>query len=220
MSKEKPIVARLKLKGETFEALCVSHKVRDFREGKCKLEEVLADSENVYKHSGKGERWAAKDLEAAFETADIRAILTRIVEKGTAQITTDEVREDIEKKRREVVHYLATKYVDPRTGRPHPATRIESALDAIKGLSIDPKRSAQDISQDILRKVVDTGLGMKKLEMEGYVSCAHALQGAVQGVLHKMATIYSTSHSADGAKFTIGVNPGGKPREGCTNSLY
>jgi ribosome maturation protein SDO1 len=210
MSKEKPIVARLKLNGETFEALCIPHKVREFREGKCKLEDVLADSENVYKHSGKGERWAAKDLQAAFETSDVKAILQRIVEKGAAQITTDEVREDVEKKKREVVHYLATKYVDPKSGRPHPQTRIESALDMIKGLSIDPKRSAQDISNEILRKVIDTGLGMRKLEMEGSISCVHSLQSAVQGVLKKVSTINSTGHTAEGVVFNIGVNPGGK----------
>jgi len=209
MSKaEKPVVARLKLKGETFEALCHSHKVRDFKEGKCKLEDVLVDSDNVYKHSHKGERWAAKDLEAAFETSNLREILQRIVEKGTSQVTTDEVREDIEKKRREVVHYLSTKYVDGKTGKPHPASRIESALDMIKGLQIDPKRSAQDISNDILRKVIDTGLSMKKLEIEGTISVAHSLQGATQGVLHKLCTVKGLSHNSDGAHFAIGVNPG------------
>jgi ribosome maturation protein SDO1 len=206
-SKEKPIVARLKLKGETFEALCWSNKVRDFREGKCKLEEVLADSENVYKHSGKGERWAAKDLQEFFETTDVQVILKRVVEKGAAQVTVDEVREDVEKKRREVTHYLASKYVDPKTGRPHPVTRIESALDMIKGLSIDPKRSAADISNEILRKVIDTGLGMKKLEIEATVSVAHSLQGPVQAVLKKICTVYGTSHSADGVVFSIGLNP-------------
>ena len=218
-SKDKPVVARLKLKGETFEALCISHKIREFREGKCKLEDVLADGDNVYKHSTKGERWGAKDLEAAFETTNVKEMLQRIVEKGTAQVTTDEVREDVEKKRREVVHYLATKYVDGKTGRPHPPTRIESALDMIKGLNIDPKRSAQDISNEILRKVVDTGLSMKKLEMEGTVSVSHSLQGAAQGVLHKMCTIHGTSHSADGVVFSIGVNPGGMSRKNLKSSL-
>jgi ribosome maturation protein SDO1 len=208
MSKEKPIVARLKVGGETFEALCHAHKVREYKEGKCKLEDVLVDTDNVYKHAHKGERWAAKDLEAAFETTDVLEILQKIVEKGAAQITTDEVREDIVKKRREVVHYIATKYVDPKSGRPHPPTRIESALDMVKGLSIDPKRSAQDITHEILRKLMDTGLALKKLEMEGTVSCKHNLQGPVQGTLHKMCTILGTSHSHEGVVFSIGINPG------------
>jgi ribosome maturation protein SDO1 len=209
-SKEKPVVARLKLKGDTFEALCHSHKIREFREGKCKLEDVLADTDNVYKHSNKGERWGAKDLEAAFETTNVRDILQRIVDKGAAQVTTDEVREDVENKKREVIHYLATKYVDGKTGRPHPQTRIESALDMIKGLNIDPKRSAQDISNEILRKVVDTGLSMRKLEIDGTVSVAHSLQASAQGILRKTCTVHGISHNSDGAIFSIGINPGGE----------
>lgn len=134
-------------------------------------------------------------------------ILKRIVEKGHAQVTTEEVREDIEKKRREVIHYLASKYVD-NTGKPHPVTRIESALDQIKGLTFDPKRSAADIASENLRKIVDSGLSMKKLEIIGSVTVHQTLQNATQGVLKKFCSLHGTSSAAEGqVVINVGLNP-------------
>ncbi|KAH9260838.1 SBDS family rRNA metabolism protein [Batrachochytrium salamandrivorans] len=207
-SHDKTSVCRLKLAGSTFEALCHSNKIKEFREGKCSLQHVLADQDSVYRNASRGERYSAKELEQAFETSNVLEMLERIVQKGQAQVTAEEIKEDVERKRREVISYLATKFVDPKTGRPHPPTRIESALDTMRGLVFDPKRSAADHSADLVKKIIASGLPMKKLEMEGQVIVNKQLHAATQQVLIKMGvSITSTSFTADLAKISVGINP-------------
>lgn len=207
-SHDKTSVCRLKLAGSTFEALCHANKIKEFREGKCSLQHVLADQDSVYRNASRGERYSAKELEQAFETSNVLEVLERIVQKGQAQVTADEVKEDVERKRREVISYLSTKFVDPKTGRPHPPTRIESALDTMRGLVFDPKRSAADHSGELVKKIIASGLPMKKLEMEGQVVVSKHLHSVTLQTLVKMGvSIVSTSFTADLATISVGINP-------------
>lgn len=203
----KPVVTRLKVNGDTFEALCNPQKIKEFRGGKCRLDDALMDSDNVYKNASKGERWAAKDLEAAFGTKDTRQILERILTNGVAPQTTEETREDVVRKRREIIHYLSSKYIDPKSGRPHPATRIESALDSFKGLTIDPKRDAASQAGDLVRRIQDAGLPLKKLEMEGTVTVAVKHQKSALELLRKIATITGTTHKEGDVVISVALAP-------------
>jgi len=92
MSREKPMVVRLKVGKETFEALCHPHKVTEYRAGKAAIGDVLVDDESVWKNHSRGERWGAKELEAHFQKINVLEILTQIVDKGKAQVSLDETR--------------------------------------------------------------------------------------------------------------------------------
>lgn len=176
--------------------------VREFREGKIKdINSVLIDSDNVYKNFHKGDRWAMKDLEEHFQTKKIDEILLKIVSTGAPQITTEELTEDIKEKKREIIGYFAKHFVDPKTNNAVPITRIESAFDNIKAIQIDPKRSAADQAQDLLRKVLDTGLALKKKEMLMKVFVPHQHVNSVQGILHKWCTVYGQEFMEKGATF-------------------
>lgn len=212
MDKEKPVLVKMKIKDATFEAVCHPRTVREYREGKLKdVHQVLVDSDNVYKNFGKGERWALKDLESHFETRNVEEILTRIVKNGHAQVTSEEVSDDIKAKKHEIMGYYSKHFVDPKTGNGIPISRIESAFDQLKAVTIDPKRSASDQANELLRRVQDTGLAMKKKEMIMTLSVPNAMLAAVQGALKKSCTIYATTFPEGGgdksARLEIGFAP-------------
>jgi len=87
-------------------------------------------------------------------------------------------------------------------------TRIESAFGNVKGLVVDTKRSAATQVQEIERKLIDTGLSMKKNEMEGTVTIPTAHMAGTQGILRKFCSIKDTQVTAEAAVYTIGLAPG------------
>jgi len=204
---EKPLVVRHKVNGHTFEALVHAHKVTDYRQGKAKLGDVLVDDENVYKDHAKGLRWGLKELAADFETDKIADILKIIIEKGKAQVSHDEMKEEHDKKIREMINYVHKEYVDGK-GAVIPVTRIESAFENLKGWSVDVKRSAATQVQEIERRLIDTGLSMKKHEMEGTITLPTAHVATAQGVVRKFCTVRDTKYNADGAVFSVSLVPG------------
>ena len=115
---------------------------------------------------------------------------------------------------KEIIHYFHVHYVDPRTGNPHPQTRIEAAMDTVKGVTIDPKRSAAEQAHEMLRKINDTGLALKRNEMEGTITVPQEHLGAATGIVKKWCTTRGgpPAHKREGDvtfyTFSVGVSPG------------
>jgi ribosome maturation protein SDO1 len=212
---EKPILVRLKLPKHTVEVLCHANTVKDYKEGKIKNIEKVLVSDKIYKNASRGEVFSKKEIEAAFfdkekdEPMDEAAILDRIIRTGTAQITVDETREAIVQKRKEIIHYICANFVDPKSGSKIPQTRVEAALDNIKGLTIDDKRAAQVQANELLRKIIDTGLALKKNELEGSVTVPQKSLGGAKGIIQKWCSINGTpDYKSDNVVFKIGLSPG------------
>jgi ribosome maturation protein SDO1 len=205
---EKPLVVRYQVNKHTFEALVHAGKVKAYRDGTLKnVRDVLMDDENVYKDHHKGTRWAKSELEAAFGSSNVDEILKTIVEKGKAQVAHDELKEETEKKAREMINYIHKQYVDSK-GLPIPVTRIESAFDTIKGFVVDPKRSAATQVSEIERKLIDCGLSMKRNEMEGTITIPHAHLSSAKAVVQRFCSVRDTKMTSDGAVYNVGLAPG------------
>ena len=191
-------------------SLPVRSAVKSFREGKTKDVSSVVAAESVFRNASRGDVYSKNDLASAFGAdAKLADVLARIVMQGTLPVTTEENREAIDAKRKEIVHYLHANYVDPRTGRPHPQTRVEAALDAVKGVTIDPKRSASEQAHEMLRKIVDTGLALKKNEIEGTVTVPKAAMGPATSAIKKFCTTRgSPEFRGESVTFSVGVAPG------------
>ncbi len=131
------ITARLESHGETFEIL-LDPKVMDLmKQGKqFDIVEYMA-VEDVFKNASKGTRPSADKMEEAFGTMDVSTIARRIVEKGEVQMTAEQRKEMLDAKRQQVIAYIATNAINPQTHTPHPAVRIELALEEAK-FHVDP----------------------------------------------------------------------------------
>jgi len=93
--------------------------------------------EDIFKDARKGTRPAEAKLKEVFETEDTVAIAAKIIEKGEVQVTTEQRKELLEAKRRQIITYIAANAINPQTKLPHPPLRIEIALEEGK-FRVDP----------------------------------------------------------------------------------
>ena len=134
---EHSVVARLESFGERFEILVDPDKAALVRQGQpVEIEDVVA-ALNVFGNASKATRASDEALMKVFHTTDFNAVARKIIEKGEIHLTSDQRKQMIEEKRRQVVNFIARNAVNPQTGHPHPAHRIEMAMEEAR-VNIDP----------------------------------------------------------------------------------
>ena len=122
------IIARLESHGERFEILLDPVAMDEIKKGKeIDLSEYLA-VEDVFKDAHKGTRPEKSKINEVFGTEDIIAIAKHIIEKGEVQMTTEQRKELVDAKKKQIIAYIAANAINPQTKLPHPPLRIELAL--------------------------------------------------------------------------------------------
>lgn len=138
---ERYVLARIHVSGEKFEVLVKPDLALDYKMGKLKdIENVLVDYE-VYTDARKGMRASSEKLKKFFGTTDVKKIADTIITQGELQITAEQRKRLIEEKRRQIIAFITKNCVDPRTGLPIPAIRVEQAMNQAR-VSIDPFKDA------------------------------------------------------------------------------
>jgi len=142
--------ARITRDGEHFEILVKPQQALDYRMGKkTSMSELLA-IDTIFTDANKGTKASEEKLKKAFGTLDPLVIAETIITKGQLQLTTDQRRQLIEAKRKQIIAFIARNAVDPKTNMPHPPMRIEQAMEKIH-YSIDPFTEAEEQAKDILK---------------------------------------------------------------------
>ena len=140
---EDAVIARLEYYGERFEILVDPDLASDFKRGEdIKIEEILA-VEEVFKDAKKGDKASEEAMNKAFDTTDPLEAATIIIRKGQVQLTAQQRRDMQEDKRKMVVAKIARDAINPQTKLPHPARRIEIAMEEAK-VRIDPFKSVDN----------------------------------------------------------------------------
>lgn len=136
---DQAVVARLESHGERFELLVDPDQASRFRHGEeVDLEDVVA-SLFVFENASRAERASEEALKKVFHSTVFEEVAPQIIRKGEIQLTADQRRQMIAEKRRQVVTFIARNAVNPQTGLPHPAKRIEMAMEEAR-VAIDPTR--------------------------------------------------------------------------------
>jgi len=165
VSLDDAVVARFKKDGKTFEVLVDPNLAFDLRNGKqVSIRDLLA-YDAIYKDARKGLLASESDLQEVFKTTDPLEIGKTIVLKGDVELTTEQRRRILEETKRKIVAIIAKRAVNPQTKTPHPATRIELAMDQAK-VRVDPSKPAeQQITRVVeeIRKVLPISLETIKL---------------------------------------------------------
>jgi len=120
--------ARIKKQGKNFEIIVDLDKALKFKKDESSSNDFL-ETDSIFTDSKKGFKAPDKDLEEVFGTIDVNAIAQRIVKEGEILLTQEHRGEEKEKKIRQVVDFLSSNAVDPKTGNPHTPERIKSALE-------------------------------------------------------------------------------------------
>jgi ribosome maturation protein SDO1 len=146
------VVARWETQGSRFEVLVDPTAVQDIRDGKpVDLRDKLA-LEHVFKDAKKGDKISEEHLEKIFHTRSVPDIARQIILKGEVQVTTEQRHQLQAAKHRQIVATIARNAMNPQTGAPHPAARIEAAMAEAK-VHVDPFRPADAQIQEILARL-------------------------------------------------------------------
>lgn len=142
--------------GEKFEILVDPDKGLAYKRGELEDISNVLIIDTVFTDSNKGEKASATKLEEAFDTSDPIEVAKIMFEKGVFQLTAAQRKEMLDQKLRQIIYIISRTYVDPKTKLPHPAVRIENALQDIK-IQIDPFKEAEEQVKDVvdaLRRVL------------------------------------------------------------------
>jgi ribosome maturation protein SDO1 len=149
---EDAVIARWETQGSRFEVLVDPEAVQALKDGKTvDLTDKLA-LDQVFKDAKKGDKISEEHLEKTFHTRNLAEIARQIVLKGEVQVTTEQRHQLQEAKRRQIVATIARNAMNPQTGAPHPASRIEAAMVEAK-VHVDPFRPVDAQVQEVLAKL-------------------------------------------------------------------
>jgi ribosome maturation protein SDO1 len=207
VSLEKAVIARLRKAGEVFEVLVDPYLARDLKEGKEVDFEQLLAVEEVFNDARKGERASTEELQKAFGTTDIQKIVRVIIEEGEVQITAEQRKEMLEQKRRQIIEFIRRNAVDPRTGAPHPPTRIERALEEAR-VHIDIFKSVEAQVKDIV-KALKPILPLRFEEIEIAIKIPPEYTGKAIGALYAFGNITKEEWQRDGSWICVMRIPAG-----------
>lgn len=124
-------VVRLRKGGKRFEVACYKNKVMDWRSGaETDLDEVV-QIESVFSNVSKGAAAPHGDLQKAFGTTDMQAIIKEILKRGELQVGEKERNQELGSSWREIVTQVCEKCVDPTSQRPYTYGMVDKAMQDI-----------------------------------------------------------------------------------------
>src|SRR3989339_805350 len=149
---ENAVIARYEKLGHKFEMLVDPFLAMELKQGlDIRLDDLLA-SDEVFKDINKGDRQSEVTVKSTFKTNDPLEIAKIIIREGEVQLTTELRRAMVEKKRKEIINYIASNAYDPKTNSPHPPQRIENAMNEMR-ITIDLHRSFTEQANAIVKEM-------------------------------------------------------------------
>jgi len=204
---EKFTTARISKSGEKFEVLVKPDPALEYKMGKPLPVSQLLVIDEIYSDAGKGTRASTEKLQKAFGTQDPLTIAEEIMKHGELQLTTDQRRQLVEEKRKQIVAFVARNCIDPRTGTPHPPIRIEQAMSQIK-YSIEPFKSADEQAKAVIEELrALIPIKMEQMRVAVKILAEYAAKG--YGALKGYGTISKEEWQADGALVAVVEMPAG-----------
>ena len=194
-------IARITHDGDHFEILTKPEPALAYRLGKTTTVSQVLATETIFTDAGKGTKASEEKLQAVFGTIDPLKIAEVILKKGTLQLTTEQRKQLVEDKRKQIVSFISRECIDPKTNLPHPPLRIEQAMKQIH-FSIDPSKGVEEQSKEIiklLRPIIP--LKMEKITVAVRIPAEHASKayGSVKGY----GTLKKDQWQADGSWIAV-----------------
>lgn len=143
------VIARVEKQGEKFEVLVKPDAVQKMRDGKHVdlMAELAIDT--IFKDAHKGSKAPEEKMQEFFGTTDALPVAKQIILHGEIQLTTEQRREMLENKRKQIVQYIAQNAINPQTATPHPPQRIEIAMEEAK-VHVDPFKSVEEQVKEVM----------------------------------------------------------------------
>ena len=204
---EDSVIARLEYYGEHFEILVDPDLAADYKRGKdIDIEEILA-VEEIFKDAKKGDKASEEAMMKAFQSADPLETAAIIIKKGNIQLTA-QLRKDMqEEKRRKIIAKIVREAINPQTKLPHPARRIEIAMEEAK-VHIDPFKSVDEQVKDVL-KAIRVKIPIKFEHIDMAIKIPGDYAGKVYPVISEFGKKKREEWQKDGSWIAVVEVPGG-----------
>ncbi|MBW2985200.1 ribosome assembly factor SBDS [Candidatus Woesearchaeota archaeon] len=204
-------LARLKKEGEIFEIVVEPSLAIQFKEGNdVDISEILK-SEKIFSDAKKGLLASEHKLKEIFDSEDSLVVAKIILSEGEIQLTAEYRQGLIEDKKKEIIDMIHKNSVDPSTGLPHPATRIENAFAEAK-VHINEFKSAKEQLEDIIkniRPVLPLSFEVKEIEIK--IPAEHA--GKANAVVRGLVKIQKEDWLSDGSWLCVVEVPAATQQE-------
>ncbi|MDD5651625.1 MAG: ribosome assembly factor SBDS [Candidatus Nanoarchaeia archaeon] len=212
MDIEKSIIAHLKKKDKNFEVLVDSDKAIRYHENdpNVKLEDALVTND-IFSDVKNATRASDIDLKDIFKTTDRKEIAKIILKEGEIQLTTEHKNKLIEDKRKRIIDIIHRNAIDSKTGLPHPATRIETAMKEAK-VNISYIKSAEAQVQDVI-KLLRPLIPIKFETRELSVKIPSQFIGGSFRILKSYGKMLKENYENDGSLLAIIEIPAGIQEE-------
>jgi ribosome maturation protein SDO1 len=161
-------LARLKKGGENFEVVISDvDKAIEFKQGKEINPTEFLQSTTVFQDANKGLKASDNVISRALGTKNQEAAVKKIIQEGELHLTADQRKKLAEERRNQIIEHIQRNSVDPKTGSPHPRTRVELAMTEAK-VSIDYQEKFETQIERVIneiRKIIPLSFEKIKLKI-------------------------------------------------------
>ena len=197
VSLEDAVIARYETGGNRFEILIDPKAAQRYSEGdEIDWEDAIA-ADGVWSDSSKGERTPDMLVNNTFETTDLIEIYKKILIEGTIQLTSQQRKEMVEQKRKQIVAHIVANAMNPQTGGPHPPQRIENAIDEVRN-SVDPMETMDSQVEKIIKSIKKLiPISFEKIRVAVKIKAIYV--GKCYGQITSLSKIESEEYQKDGS---------------------
>ena len=179
----------------------------DFKRGEAiEVQEILA-VEEVFKDAKKGDKASEEAMIKAFNTTDILDAAATIIKKGHVQLTAQQRKEMTEEKRKKIVATITRESINPQTKLPHPARRIEIAMEECK-IHVDPFKSVDEQVNTVL-KAIRTKIPIRFERVQVAIKIPGDFSGKVYNIIPEFGKTRKEEWQQDGSWVAVVEIPGG-----------
>ena len=197
VSLEDAVIAKYETGGNRFEILIDPKAAQSYSEGdEIDWEDAIA-ADGIWSDSAKGERAPDIIVNNTFETTDLIDIYKNILAEGTIQLTSQQRKEMVEQKRKQIVAHIVANAMNPQTGGPHPPQRIENAIDEVR-YSVDPMETMDKQVEKII-KLIKTLIPISFEKIRVAVKIQAIYVGKCYGQITSLSKIESEEYQKDGS---------------------
>lgn len=177
------VLAKLSKNGHHFEIFVEPYLAWDYKHGKEINFDNLFGMEEVYSDSAKGKAASQDVLKQVFGTDDFLEIAKKIILDGEVQLTTAQRNQMLEKRKSDIINFIAQNANDPKELTPIPPQRIINALEEAKYKFNLSRRRDDEINEvlTILKKAMP--ISLEKLIISIEVTANYS--GKIMPILHK-----------------------------------
>jgi ribosome maturation protein SDO1 len=149
---EKKALVRYTYKNQKFEIIVDPEAALKYKKGDDVPLSDVVEGFIVFENASKGEKASETILEQIFESTNETEIVQTILDKGALQLTQEQRKRLLKDKIEEIVDFIHVHCINPQTNKPHPKSRIESAMNEA-GVNVDYNTPSEKQAREIIKEI-------------------------------------------------------------------